>query len=95
MQTKKVFVVLLSLFLLCSIGSFAKASEHINNSEDLKVDTDLRWSMILVATNNLEINSNGNASMAASISGNNQVSSIRISSSLQRFNNGSWITASS
>ncbi len=94
MQTKKVFVVLLSLFLLCSIGSFAKASEHIN-SEDPKVDTDLRWSMILVVTNNLEINSNGKASMAASISGNNQVSSIRISSSLQRFNSGSWITVSS
>ena len=95
MQMKKVVVVLLSLFLLCSFGSIAKASGHIDISEDSGADISPRWSMILAATNYLEIDSFGKASMTASISGNSQVSSIRINSSLQRFNNSSWITISS
>lgn len=90
MLFKKLIMVLLVSMLLCSAGGSVSASDVVRVKEGANEVYNPRWSMIISVTNTLEINSNGNASMAAYIAGRSgQVSSIRIISTLQRDQSGS------
>lgn len=96
MLFKKLIMVLLVSMLLCSAGGSVSASDVVRGKEGANEVYNPRWSMIIYVTNTLEINNNGNASMTAYISGRSgQVSSIRIISTLQRYQSGSWVNVSS
>ena len=90
---KKVVVLLLVMTLVCGMSVPVKASVPTNNLEDsLLVDIRPRWTMIVNVSNDLDINSGGNALMMSQITAYSGVDSIRISAYLERYQNGAWVT---
>ena len=90
---KKVVILLLAMILVGGMGMPVKSFASMETLDDsLLFDVIPYWTMIANVSNGLEINASGNAIMVSQITGySGQVDSIRISSYLQRYQNGSWV----